>query len=45
MKSVKAVKNNHVVYLNSDMWYLSGGGLESLSAMIGEVKQGISQKK
>ncbi|MEC1409139.1 siderophore ABC transporter substrate-binding protein [Bacillus safensis] len=44
VKSVKAVKNNHVVYLNSDMWYLSGGGLESLSAMIGEVKQGISQK-
>ncbi|MCM2985731.1 siderophore ABC transporter substrate-binding protein [Bacillus safensis] len=44
VKSVKAIKNNHVVYLNSDMWYLSGGGLESLSAMIGEVKQGISQK-
>ncbi|MCY7494971.1 siderophore ABC transporter substrate-binding protein [Bacillus safensis] len=44
VKSVEAVKNNHVVYLNSDMWYLSGGGLESLSAMIGEVKQGISQK-
>ncbi|CAL8898662.1 siderophore ABC transporter substrate-binding protein [Bacillus pumilus] len=44
VKSVKAVKNNHVVYLNSDMWYLSGGGLESLTAMIDEVKQGIDQK-
>ncbi|WP_024425489.1 siderophore ABC transporter substrate-binding protein [Bacillus safensis] len=44
VKSVKAVKNNHVVYLNSDMWYLSGGGLESFTAMIDEVKQGISQK-
>ncbi|MBU8575156.1 siderophore ABC transporter substrate-binding protein [Bacillus sp. FSL M8-0266] len=44
VKSVKAVKNNHVVYLNSDMWYLSGGGLKSLTAMIDEVKQGIDQK-
>ncbi|MDQ0816418.1 iron complex transport system substrate-binding protein [Bacillus pumilus] len=44
VKSIKAVKNNHVVYLNSDMWYLSGGGLESLTAMIDEVKQGIDQK-
>ncbi|WP_458737918.1 siderophore ABC transporter substrate-binding protein [Bacillus pumilus] len=44
VKSVKAVKNNHVVYLSSDMWYLSGGGLESLTAMIDEVKQGIDQK-
>ncbi|MCC9088937.1 siderophore ABC transporter substrate-binding protein [Bacillus pumilus] len=44
VKSVKAIKNNHVVYLNSDMWYLSGGGLESLTAMIDEVKQGIEQK-
>ncbi|MCY7537602.1 siderophore ABC transporter substrate-binding protein [Bacillus pumilus] len=44
VKSVKAVKNNHVLYLNSDMWYLSGGGLESLTAMIDEVKQGIDQK-
>ncbi|MGN7280675.1 siderophore ABC transporter substrate-binding protein [Bacillus altitudinis] len=42
--SVKAVKNNHVVYLNSDMWYLAGGGLESLNAMIDEVKKGIEQK-
>ncbi|WP_367912477.1 siderophore ABC transporter substrate-binding protein [Bacillus pumilus] len=41
---VKSVKNNHVVYLSSDMWYLSGGGLESLTAMIDEVKQGIDQK-
>ncbi|PCK22028.1 ABC transporter [Bacillus pumilus] len=44
VKSVKAIKNKHVVYLNSDMWYLSGGGLESLTAMIDEVKQGIEQK-
>ncbi|MDR0124746.1 siderophore ABC transporter substrate-binding protein [Bacillus zhangzhouensis] len=44
VKSVKAIKNNHVVYLNSDMWYLSGGGLESLTAMIDEVKKGIEQK-
>lgn len=43
VKSVKAVKNNHVVYLNSDMWYLAGGGLESLNAMIDEVKKGIEQ--
>ncbi|WP_226570167.1 siderophore ABC transporter substrate-binding protein [Bacillus stratosphericus] len=43
VKSVKAIKNNHVVYLNSDMWYLSGGGLVSLTAMMDEVKQGIEQ--
>lgn len=44
VKSVKAIKNNHVVYLNSDMWYLAGGGLESMNAMVDEVKQGIEQK-
>ncbi|MFS0654962.1 siderophore ABC transporter substrate-binding protein [Bacillus sp. 179-C3.3 HS] len=43
VKSVKAVKNNNVIYLSSDMWYLSGGGLVSMSAMIDEVKQGIEK--
>lgn len=43
VKSVKAVKNNHVVYLDSATWYLSGGGLESMAQMVKEVKDGIEK--
>ncbi|QOQ55459.1 siderophore ABC transporter substrate-binding protein [Bacillus amyloliquefaciens] len=43
VKSVKAVKNKHVVYLDSATWYLSGGGLESMAQMVKEVKDGIEK--
>jgi len=37
------VKNNHVVYLDPGLWYLSGGGLESMAGMIKEIKAGIEK--
>lgn len=40
VKEVNAVKNNHVVYLDPGLWYLSGGGLESMAGMIKEIKAG-----
>ncbi|MGG0777533.1 siderophore ABC transporter substrate-binding protein [Bacillus rugosus] len=43
VKNVNAVKNDHVVYLDSATWYLSGGGLESMTQMIKEVKDGLAK--
>ncbi|MCY7794491.1 petrobactin ABC transporter substrate-binding protein YclQ [Bacillus spizizenii] len=43
VKNVNAVKNDHVVYLDSATWYLSGGGLESMTQMIKEVKDGLEK--
>lgn len=43
VKNVNAVKNDHVVYLDSATWYLSGGGLESMAQMIKEVKDGLEK--
>ncbi|MGW8460971.1 siderophore ABC transporter substrate-binding protein [Bacillus atrophaeus] len=43
VKKVNAVKNDHVVYLDSATWYLSGGGLESMAQMIKEVKDGLEK--
>lgn len=34
-----AAKNNMIISLSPDIWYLSGGGLHSISAMIEEVAQ------
>ncbi|WP_338751310.1 siderophore ABC transporter substrate-binding protein [Bacillus sp. FJAT-52991] len=41
MKNTKAVKNDNVVYLDGNYWYLSGGGLGSVSAMVKEVAEGL----
>lgn len=41
VKNINAIKNKHVVYLNPGLWYLSGGGLESVEGMIKEIKEGI----
>lgn len=38
VKATKAYKNNKIVYLTPDVWYLSGGGLESTNKMIEEAK-------
>ncbi|WP_367387163.1 siderophore ABC transporter substrate-binding protein [Bacillus vallismortis] len=43
VKNVNAVKYDHVVYLDSATWYLSGGGLESMTQMIKEVKDGLEK--
>ncbi|GAA4845020.1 petrobactin ABC transporter substrate-binding protein YclQ [Paenibacillus vulneris] len=37
VKKTNAFKNNHIVYLDQNYWYLSGGGLESVAEMVGEV--------
>lgn len=37
IKTTKAYKENHVVYLDPNYWYLSGGGLISVSEMVKEV--------
>lgn len=36
-----AAKNGKIIYLDPEYWYLSGGGLESLKAMIEEVSKAI----
>ncbi|MNN99776.1 putative ABC transporter solute-binding protein YclQ precursor [compost metagenome] len=40
VKKTNAFKNNHIVYLDQNYWYLSGGGLESVAAMVNEVAKG-----
>lgn len=41
LKNVDAVKTNKVVYLSGDVWYLSGGGIQSIEKMIEEVKTAL----
>ncbi len=36
VKKTNAAKNNKVIYLDPGYWYLSGGGLESISEMVKE---------
>lgn len=37
VKKTNAFKDGHIVYLDPDYWYLSGGGLESVASMVKEV--------
>ncbi|MGM8365417.1 siderophore ABC transporter substrate-binding protein [Virgibacillus sp. W0181] len=37
----KAYKNDNIVYLNPEFWYLSGGGLVSVSGMLDEVENSL----
>lgn len=41
VKTTNAYKNNHVVYLDANYWYLSGGGLVSTAEMAKEVEEGL----
>ncbi|MFD2616205.1 siderophore ABC transporter substrate-binding protein [Terrilactibacillus laevilacticus] len=41
VQKTNAYKEKHVVYLNPEVWYFAGGGLESLNIMIDEVQKGI----
>ncbi len=43
VKNTKAVKNDHVIYLDPNVWYLSGGGLQSVLAQAEEVEKGITK--
>lgn len=42
-ENVKAYEKDQIVYLNPEYWYLSGGGLQSISYMIDEVEGAISE--
>lgn len=39
IKQTNASKDGRIVYLNPEMWYLAGGGITSMNAMIDEVGQ------
>lgn len=41
VKTTKAFANGNIVYLDPNYWYLSGGGLISVSEMISQVGKGL----
>ena len=41
VKNTNAYKNGNIVYLDPNYWYLSGGGLVSVSEMANEIKAGL----
>ncbi|QTL39024.1 siderophore ABC transporter substrate-binding protein [Xenorhabdus budapestensis] len=41
VKSTNAYKNSKIVYLQSDLWYLSGGGLDSLTRQVNAVADAL----
>src|SRR5690625_5231277 len=45
MEKTKAYKNADIIYLDPNYWYLSGGGLESVSEMIDEVSESLKEKR
>ncbi|OCA83299.1 ABC transporter [Bacillus sp. FJAT-27225] len=42
VKKTNAYKNDNIVYLNPDYWYMSGGGLVSVAEMAKEIEEGIN---
>ncbi|GGF92941.1 siderophore ABC transporter substrate-binding protein [Paenibacillus abyssi] len=40
VKNTKAYQNDNIVYLDPNYWYLSGGGLISVSEMVKEIAEG-----
>ncbi|MEN1938100.1 siderophore ABC transporter substrate-binding protein [Paenibacillus sp. 102] len=41
VSKTNAAKNGNVIYLDANYWYLSGGGLESISEMVKEVSKAL----
>lgn len=41
VENIDAYKNDQITYLNPEVWYLSGGGLASVSEMISEIAASI----
>ncbi|MBP6562993.1 MAG: siderophore ABC transporter substrate-binding protein [Neisseriaceae bacterium] len=41
VQKTNAFKNGHIVYLDPNVWYLSGGGLGSAQEMVNEVKAAL----
>lgn len=44
IKETNAYKNGNIIYLDSEVWYLSTGGIYSTKKMIEEVKQALIAK-
>lgn len=43
IKGTKAIQNDNVIYLDPNVWYLSGGGLQSVLAQADEIEQAIAE--
>lgn len=43
VNGIDAAKNDHIIYLDPNYWYLSGGGLLSTSEMVKEISEAISE--
>ncbi len=41
VKKTDAYKHDNIIYLNPEYWYLSGGGLQSVSAMAEEIRASL----
>lgn len=41
MEKTKAYQNDNIIYLDSEYWYLSDGGLESVTKMIDEIDESL----
>ena len=41
VKNTKAYKNDNIIYLDANYWYLSGGGLISVSEMIRQIEKAL----
>lgn len=41
INQTNAAQDNNIIHLTPDFWYLSGGGLVSVSEMINEIEKGI----
>jgi len=41
VKKTTAFKNNKIIYLDADTWYLSGGGLKSVKSMAKEIESAL----
>ncbi len=41
MEKTKAYKEDNIIYLDPEYWYLSGGGLESVAKMVEEVDESL----
>ncbi|EPS50295.1 iron chelate uptake ABC transporter, FeCT family, solute-binding protein [Clostridium botulinum CFSAN002369] len=41
IKTTKAYKNNKIISLNPELWYISSGGIVSTTEMLKEIKDSI----
>lgn len=40
-ENIKAYENDKIIYLNPEFWYLSGGGLQSVTQMVEDIDESI----